>query len=385
MPEIITYSLQANEKNSDEYFKTIAEFCDEVIGYANVEMKEILISFNSWQETNSIPQKLSFEENLFALLNLGILWKLYGSRAMDSGESSRKILSELVNIRKANTILKPIADFLRGVLNGISSFKNIRNDGDQPDATIQNLDTMFDWLEASGEFDEVVNKLRVWREFLSRKSTSEIETILRKVKTLANWFAEFSMKRLGKFTENVSQFLEVEHPHYRWREDSLFTGKSRIEYHLNMLGTEILNRMLNDDFKKRSHKIVILPPCMKAKPDDECLARQTSLGEQCMHCTPSCRINQITKLGEKKGFLVTIIPDDLKIYSAESSNSENLSSLGVVGVSCPLTNAEGGLEMIRMGVPAQGLPLDYCGCSYHWHKDRIPTDINIRQLLQILK
>jgi uncharacterized protein len=385
MPEIITYSLQANEKNSDEYFKTIAEFCDEVIGYANVEMKEILISFSSWQETNSIPQKLSFEENLFALLNLGILWKLYGLRAMDSGESSRKILSELVNIRKANTILKPIADFLRGVLNGISSFKNIRNDGDQPDATIQNLDTMFNWLEASGEFDEVVNKLRVWREFLSRKSTSEIETILRKVKTLANWFAEFSMKRLGKFTENVSQFLEVEHPHYRWREDSLFTGKSRIEYHLNMLGTEILNRMLNDDFKKRSHKIVILPPCMKAKPDDECLARQTSLGEQCMHCTPSCRINQITKLGEKKGFLVTIIPDDLKIYSAESSNSENLSSLGVVGVSCPLTNAEGGLEMIRMGVPAQGLPLDYCGCSYHWHKDRIPTDINIRQLLQILK
>jgi len=28
--------------------------------------------------------------------------------------------------------------------------------------------------------------------------------------------------------------------------------------------------------------------------------------------------------------------------------------------------------------------LDYCGCRYHWHKQGIPTDINLRQLLHVL-
>jgi len=123
---------------------------------------------------------------------------------------------------------------------------------------------------------------------------------------------------------------------------------------------------------------------MKAKKDDECEARQTPFGEQCMNCTPGCRINQITRLGEKHGFRVVIIPDELKVFSSKDSNLETNRSIGVLGVACPLTNAQGGLEMIRMGVPSQGLPLDYCGCTYHWHKDGIPTDVNIRQLLQLI-
>ena len=152
-----------------------------------------------------------------------------------------------------------------------------------------------------------------------------------------------------------------------------------------MVGSELLNRSLKAEFQKSSQKIVILPPCMKAKADDECLAISTSLGEKCMHCTPSCRINQITLLGEKHGFQVNIIPDDLKIFSGDSDGSGKLRSVAVLGVSCPLTNAQGGLEMIHMGVPAQGLPLDYCGCSYHWHKDGIPTDLNIRELMRLLE
>src|SRR3990172_1171674 len=383
MPEIITYSLKTSKDNSDEYFQIIAGFCDEVSKHISEEMKEFLTSFDGWIENRNLPHKFSIEENTFALLNMGILWKIYGARAMKSSRSTRKVRSGLVSIRKTNTTLKPIADFFRGLLNGITSF-NKEKDSEQPAATPQNLNLLLDWMEGSGEFAEVVNNVQAWRGFLFTKSKSEFETILFKLITLAEWFTETSLKRLGNFTENVNQFLEVEHPHYRWREDSLFTGKNRVEYHLNMVGTELLNRMLREVFNNCSQKIVILPPCMKAKPDDECLALQTSFGERCMHCTPGCRVNQISKLGEKKGFMVTIIPDDLKIYSGESSITGKSNSLGVVGVSCPLTNAQGGLEMIRMGVPAQGLPLDYCGCSYHWHRDRIPTELNIKQLLKIL-
>ena len=61
------------------------------------------------------------------------------------------------------------------------------------------------------------------------------------------------------------------------------------------------------------------------------------------------------------------------------------SDVGVVGVSCPLTITGGGWEMRRMGIPAQGLLLDHCGCSWHWDLGRgIVTEINFRELKRIL-
>jgi hypothetical protein len=35
-------------------------------------------------------------------------------------------------------------------------------------------------------------------------------------------------------------------------------------------------------------------------------------------------------------------------------------------------------------VPAQGLLLDYVGCSYHWDKQGIPTDTNLHALQALL-
>lgn len=58
--------------------------------------------------------------------------------------------------------------------------------------------------------------------------------------------------------------------------------------------------------------------------------------------------------------------------------------VGVVGISCVLTNPSGGWQTQEMGLPAQGVLLDYCGCCYHWHQEGFPTDINISQLARVL-
>ena len=60
------------------------------------------------------------------------------------------------------------------------------------------------------------------------------------------------------------------------------------------------------------------------------------------------------------------------------------SEVGVDGVSCVLTNASGGWETRALGIPAQGVPLDYCGCRWHWHKEGIPTATNVDQVLRVL-
>ena len=117
---------------------------------------------------------------------------------------------------------------------------------------------------------------------------------------------------------------------------------------------------------------------------DECKAVETPLGERCVHCTPACRVNQVSGLGEKLGFDVFIIPHELSVFSTGKVDPEKGKAVGVVGVSCPLTNPTGGWETRGLGIHAQGLLLDYCGCVWHWHDQGIPTDINARQLLKLL-
>lgn len=384
MPEILTYSLQSSQPNSDKYFQTISVFSDEVLEQVNRQAPDLLIEFNSWCERTTNLIHRTRDEAVLELLCLGVLWRIYAGSALASRTGVRHILTRLTGIRKKSDLLKPVVDKLRGWLGGLLSFyKKPEYAAIDPD--LKNLDILLEWLAASGEFSEDLKRLADWRVYFASLSQDELRSTMQKVINLAGWFESFSLEKLGEYTPNVESFLSEVHPNYRWREDNLFTGRQRVEYHLNMFGTEILNRSLRESFMDTPTKIVIVPPCMKAKSDDDCLANSTPFGELCASCTPGCHVNQLTHLGEKHGFRVFIIPDELKTFSGGGQNSSGKQSIGVVGISCPLTNAPGGWEMQRLGVPAQGLLLDYCGCSYHWHKDGIPTNINFRQLLHMLR
>ena len=75
-----------------------------------------------------------------------------------------------------------------------------------------------------------------------------------------------------------------------------------------------------------------------------------------------------------------MIPDELRVFGSGTGDG----SVGVVGVSCALTNWSGGWEAESIGVPAQGVLLDYVGCKFHWDKDGIPTDINLKKLEEVV-
>jgi len=240
------------------------------------------------------------------------------------------------------------------------------------------------WLAATGDFSQEVKRLRVWQEFLASRRPEQASNDLAEAIAFAAWFETRSQAVLGRYTPQVEQFLTQVHPGYRWREDVVFCGRRQIEYHLNMVGTEILNRVFHREFLETAQKVVLVPPCMRAQPDDKCQAQSTGLGARCMGCTPGCRVHQLTKLGEKLGFGVLMLPEELRVFSAGGMSMKDNGKFGIVGISCALTNAPGGWETKELGVPAQGVLLDYCGCRYHWHKRGISTDINIGQLVRVL-
>lgn len=381
MVEIITYSLRDHNRTSDRYYLDIASFTDRVIDHARQTVGGRITDFIEFIQLSGLETPRSEPEYILEFYLLGTLYANYSSRAAQIGKPSQRILTWLYNTRQKHRSIKSLVDFFRGILGGL--FLSMETKNNSLPISYAGFTQLLAWMQAAGDFPEEIKRLTLWKNYLQANPDQQ-QNILQQALSLAEWFSIESEKTLGQYTSNVEQFLEEKHPAYQWREDRFFCGRQRVEYHLNMVGTEILNRSFRDQFLNTTQKIVLLPPCMKAKQDGSCQAEPSPFGDLCGHCTPGCRIHQVTLLGDKHGFSTVIIPHELSVFSSGKVKTPDQNSLGIIGVSCPVTNVTGGWETKDLGVPAQGVLLDYCGCHWHWHPDGIPTDINLKQLLQTI-
>jgi hypothetical protein len=380
--DIITYSLRADQPRSDQYYRDIASFTDAVLAQADSQVGALVAAF-AGQARHEEPR--TPPEYIFELLTLGVLWRVYGSRALNLARSPQRVLSTLARWRERGRLVKPLIDAARGSLFAVFLARNGLS-RPAPDApTPDHLERLLDWLVAAGDFKQEVERLRAWQTFFAAQPPHETARHLAVIMAFTDWFAARSLEVLGRYTPHVEPFLNEELPRRRWREDMIFCGRQRVEYHLNMVGTEILNRAFREDFLATQQKIVLVPPCMRAQPAEKCQASETPFGAQCVACTPGCHVHQVTKLGEKHGFAVFMLPEELAALSPGAGTQAAMAGLGIVGISCPLTNAQGGWKCKELAIPAQGMLLDYCGCVWHWRPHgAIPTDINFHELLRVM-
>lgn len=385
--EIITYTLRGDQPGSDQYYQDIATFTDEVIQVAKDELGLVVDDFRTYMQETGFEVARTHPEYAFELLTLGVLWHVYAENALRLTRIHQKILVSLAHLRQRGGRVKSLVDSLRGVLSTAFLLSENGLKGSKlPALTPENMTRLLKWLLASGDFKEEVTRLESWHSFFTSQRQEYTLQALTQACRFAEWFRTRSEATLAHYTPNVDQFLRETHPGFRGREDVIFCGRQRVEYHMNMVGTEILNRTLQEAFLNTKRKVVFVPPCMCNPADGRCQAKPTPYGARCEHCTSACRVHQVTKLGEKHGFEVFMLPDDLEGLSSGTSKSLDTGALGIIGISCPLTNVSGGWKTKRLGLPAQGVLLDYCGCSWHWHygKGGIPTDINFRELLRTL-
>jgi hypothetical protein len=324
---IVTYSLRDESGTSGEYYQAIAAFAEDSLALIQARLGQAMADYQRYLGARGDPRERAFE-----LLTLGVLWRIYSN--------GQHTLGELANLTAA--------------------------------------------LEAMGRFTQEIAHLRAWHGYLNTLSPWAASGVLAGAVLCASEFQDEAGRVLGRYTPNVEPFLANEWSENEARDDRALRGRKRVEYHLNLVGTEWLSRAFRPAFRAAPHKIVIAPPCMKARSDDECKAQANEARLQvCQNCTPDCRVNQLTRLGEKRGFQVYLIPDELVSVAAQSVGSVN-QTVGVIGISCALTNAPGGWDARSIGLPAQGLLLDYCGCSYHWDDKGFPTDANFYKLLELL-
>jgi len=380
----ITYSLLNEGKNSESYYKDVTLFTDAVLEEADKSIEQIAEGFQFFLIRNKSKELRSRSEYIFELLTLGVFLRIYETNANSLSLIPQKILSNLVYLRKNYTWLKPFIDPLRGILSTYFLSGKSKSESTRLKVGVEKVKSLVLWLDAAGEFKQDVIRLKPWINYFSSLPVDNaINQIFESIK-FAKWFENKSLAVLGKYTEKVEFFLEYKHHNYKWNEDYVFCGRKRVEYHLNMVGAEIMNRAWFDEYSKTKKKAVLLPACMRAKSKLRCKAFFNGIDYSCSHCTPSCRVNQFTKYGEAHGFGVFMIPhstDFTKWLKRRAGDKDT----GIIGVTCVLNLMTGGWEAKSLGIQINCILLDYCGCKNHWDKKGFPTDINILELKRKLK
>lgn len=371
MTRIITYSLKADSTNSDEYYRAISAFADAWLARTTPQVLDLVSGFREYRQARGEADR-SDAEYIFELLALGVLLREHGKEARRTPGWVERLMHWLTYVQNRRPRIEKGIKALRGWVGWMAD----QAPGGERGGDVVGL--MITWLGANEETVKA-ERFGEWHAYFRSNGETFMQSAVSRCIEMVGEFAETSREALGKYTENVEWFLIEEAPKHRRRYDARLLMSTRLEYHLGMLGTEILTRTYRQRFLSTRHKMVIVPPCMCA-PAEKCKAVETPFGAKCQACTPGCRVNQITKLGEKRGFSVTMIPDDVKVFGS----GKDAQRIGLIGISCALTNWNGGWDAGAAGISAQGHLLDYVGCRIHWDKEGVPTDTNLKRLQEIL-
>jgi hypothetical protein len=378
--EYITYSLKGNQNNSNEYYEEIKSFTDEILN--EFDAHSTIFEFKEYVQENGMDKIRSNEEYIFEFLMLGTFWRVYSSKASKLDENPQKLLESFALERQKNKPAKEIIDLIRGIVMTPFLMPKEENDKYSLELDLNGMDKLLGYLLAAGDFSQEVERLKIWKSFLKVKTQDEVLKFLSNTILYAEWFESVSKVTFGKYTPNLDNFLKNKQHEHLFKEDVIFCSRKEVEYHLNMVGAEIMNRAFNKEFEDRPRKALLLPGCMRIS-QEICKAEETKLGLRCIGCVKNCNVHQLTDMGEIYEFEVYIISHESSAFS--KSSKEDRKELGIVGVACVTNLIAGGWKSDSIGIPAQCVLLDSASCKNHWNNKGIPTEINVDHLMKLFK
>jgi hypothetical protein len=368
------YDISPN-KGGPSFLTILSDFTDAFL----VEAEMRVGSFIDWwiaflANGNAEPQR-SRGEYALELLTLGILRKEYAAVANVTPAESRRRLCELWRIRSAEPQQKANADRERGRI-----FLGLLKRACQTNGACDDS-RLIHWLAATGEFVQESLRLRSWLEGSSTLWSPE--AFVQATAALASWFEHEAKIALGRWTQGVEEFRAKAIAAGEPREDLFLITRSERLYHLNMMGTEVMNRGFRPSWATRTRKIVLVPGCMRAHNDNACQARRDGIDITCTHCDASCEVAALDRLGEERGFRVFVVPH-ASSFTAWLEHWSKDADTALVAAACPLHLLSGGYEIRALGFDAQCLLLDYSGCKRHWDPVGKPTRLDKKRLLELV-
>jgi uncharacterized protein len=378
-----TYFLRGTESTSDRYYRDIADVTDRTLAMGGDLAGELVDQLMDELRVGRDEVLRTREEYLFDVLTLGVMWRCRGGRAERTHRSVSLLLTGLVELRQRFLRLKPTVDRLRGWLAPALLLGDGRGTEGAGVPGRNGLRALLRWMTATGEYREEVKRLE---RVVAHLEGEEIDAYVRHVDGIilyADRFLRFAGVQLGAYTAGVDAWIHACSERTERREDTVLRLRPRAEYHLSMVGAEVLNRALQPGYERTRERALLLPACMRGPHAVQCRARRMDLDMICTGCSTGCRVNALTHLAAAQGVGVHLIPHSsdftrwLRTWAAERD-------LGVVGVACVLHLITGGLELRALGIPAQCVLLDNSGCVAHWDPDGQATDLNESLLSSML-
>jgi hypothetical protein len=191
-------------------------------------------------------------------------------------------------------------------------------------------------------------------------------------------FAPISAKLSLAFTSQLPAFLKTLSPEHSDQEIFFISERG---YHLRMLHIEIMNRVMQKDFLGAKNKVVILPHCLRDFRADDCQFEEGDVDYVCIGCTEECLINKTgSSLKPYPGYhlYISIERDLEKVFNLARQLYEDVALLGVA---CVPELYQGMRLSKKMGIPAQGILLNYNRCR-RWMGKAHSTSFNLPQLMK---
>jgi hypothetical protein len=375
----LTYNLQDTDQSSAHFYHDLDKFAGQVVAYPDRLLHQIAASMKLRSNQQTGSQSRTEKEYFFELLMLGVLWNNYRSAALPAGEFQLQLLKQLYKIRKRYLWLKPSVDLLRGKL--MASLK-LKESHAPALLNMKSHGRLLLFLEACGDYWEEARRLREWLPLLE-KLPNETE-VWQHIEQLSEWFQQQAAASLGSYTTNVSHFIERNAPFYTHREDRLLCLRAESEYHLNMVGAQIMNDALSSSFRDTQKKVVLLPTCMRSVPEANCKALSDDLVRECIGCNADCNVGCVKRSLNNPLHTVFLIPHSSN-FSRFLRKWQGQKDTALIGVACVPNLIMGGYEMQSLGISSQCVFLDYCGCQKHWSPIHpIATNLDLNRLHIIL-
>jgi hypothetical protein len=401
-PDLI-YDLRAGNLSSGGFYADVARFSDKLLTEIDLRVGAAVRGYGDYVQTTLRESPRSFGEYSIELLTLGLaLWR-YGGAAESAPGWALDWARSLLWLRRQSAFLKPPADLVRAAITRQFLMKKFESGkrtlmfgnrvragvrqstgpAETGPALLARLPRLIAWLEATGEFEQESIRLVNWLHFLNTLPEPESAHLVEAAMKLLEWFRREADIALGAYSRGVRGFLETEYRDRGCREDQIFCGKDTVEYHLNMVASEIMNRGLRADFERTAHKVVLVPGCMRGAFENSCRGQITGTDIECAGCNPQCTVNRITQRMRGLGARVFIVPHSTG-FSRWLARWQREPDTGVTAAACLLNIVPGGYEMRARGISSQCVLLDYPGCRKHWREQGIATGINEERLARIV-
>ena len=374
------YDLSKGTTSSSGFYQELGLITETFLENAIQYAYPTIFHYKAFRKKQSKNLKDTDEILILQFLSTGLYRELYTGNALAASPFWVKTGILFNRLRHRFPGFKKQTDYIRGYIQ-LQLLKKSSKGRKKYSQPVEDFNKIVAWMDASGEFAMETGIMKEWSVFFESLTNTDQEMLFQRSQSLALFFMKTVSKKLRTYTAGVRPWQKANTSAHYGSEDMILIRRHEEEYHLNMLGGEIMNRAMRQEFMQRKEKIALMPACLRKS--EGCEARQYRGALICSRCNPQCQVYRCVKANHDEHTTIVLFRHGSE-FPRWIASLKNRKEYGIVGVACALNLMEGGYRLRKIELPSQCVYLDSPGCRHHWNAETEGSSMNCQRLKEIL-